>query len=216
MNRTQQKTTQAQADLRDAAAIALKRLSETAGGLDPASAPARNLREALDAVERVLRLAASVDTRYRSLLDAVPDAVTLHDMQGRIIDANRTASRIFGHSLEELCTMSVHDLNPDLSHEHMDTLRLTMQLGRTMTVDTTNIRGDGSRFPAEVHSNSFLDGNQLRIVAIARDVTLRRQAEHALRSSEERYRLLLETMDQGVLVQDGAGRVVSANPVAER
>ena len=216
MKRTQQDTTQAQADLRDAAAVALKRLAEAAGALDPASAPARNLREAIEAVERVLRLAASVDTRYRSLLDAVPDAVTLHDMQGRILDANKTAARNFGHSHEELCTMSVYDLNPDLPPEHMDTLRLTMQLGRTMTVDTTNIRGDGTRFPVEVHSNTFLDGNHLRIVAIARDITRRQRAEHALRSSEERYRLLLDTIDQGIVVQDGSGRIVSANPVAER
>jgi PAS domain S-box-containing protein len=56
----------------------------------------------------------------------------------------------------------------------------------------------------------------LRALAEAEEQRLRRQAEEALRSSEERYRHLFESMEQGVVYQAADGRIVSANPAAER
>ena len=56
-----------------------------------------------------------------------------------------------------------------------------------------------------------------RLVAvegIARDVTARKQAEEALKRSEERHRALFETMTQGVIYYDGEGRITAANPAA--
>jgi PAS domain S-box-containing protein len=47
-------------------------------------------------------------------------------------------------------------------------------------------------------------------------ITERKRAEEAQKISEERYRNLFETMSQGVVYQDGDGRIISANPAAER
>jgi diguanylate cyclase (GGDEF)-like protein/PAS domain S-box-containing protein len=157
-----------------------------------------------------------VAARYRNLLDGVPDAVTVHDAQGRILDANRAACDAFGQPLDRLRGMDVHDLNPTLTSSHMDDLWRTFQLGHAVTVETVNAHSDGRRFPVEVHSNAFEDGSGRRIVAVARDISLRKQAEGALRSSEERYRRLLDAIDKGILVQDRDGRVVSANAAAAR
>ena len=202
--------------LREVADLALARIAEALGGLDPSSDPARSLRQAQLDLERMLRDAGSIESRYRSLLDAVPDAVTLHDRNGRILEANETACRSYGYPRERLRAMGVRDLNPALPPDHMDEVWRTFRLGQTVTVETANVRGDGSVFPVEVHSSAFLDGNEKRVVAIARDITLRKQAEDALRSSESRYRQLLDSIDKGILVQDREGHVLSANAAAER
>ncbi|HET9484463.1 MAG TPA: diguanylate cyclase, partial [Xanthomonadales bacterium] len=206
----------AQAGLRLVAESELARVAEALAALDANGEPARNLRRAQDELERLLRGAETLESRYRGVLDAVPDAVTIHDRVGRIVDANRTACQIFGTTLDHLRQMTVHDLNPDLPPGHMDEVWRTFRIGQSVTVETTNVRADGTRFPVEVHSNAFQDGNDKRIVAVSRDITLRKQAEYALRSSEERYHLLLDTIDKGILVQDADGRIVSANAAAAR
>ncbi len=61
------------------------------------------------------------------------------------------------------------------------------------------------------------DGGRLvAIEGIARDVTARKEAEEALRQSEERHRALFETMTQGVVYYDGEGNVTAANPAATK
>ncbi|HET7844858.1 MAG TPA: EAL domain-containing protein [Xanthomonadales bacterium] len=202
--------------MREACEAASARIEQALAALPPETPAAQALRRAREDIERVARGHETVAARYRSLLDAVPDAVTVHDAQGRILDANRTACESFGFPLQRLRELSVHDLNPTLPPGHMDELWRTFQLGQAVTVETTNIRADGRRFPVEVHSNAFEDGSGRRVVAVARDITLRKQAESALRSSEERYRLLLDAVDKGILVQDRDGHVLSANAAAAR
>ena len=181
---------------------------------DPlAQSALRHARQTLDLLERNSEANA---TRYRSLIDAVPDAVTLHEEGGRILEANAAAAQIYGYSQDQLRHMSVYDLNPDLPRQHMSEVMGTFQLGRTVTVETTNRRRDGTIFPVEVHSNLYIDGDQRRIVAVARDISRRHEADAELRASEQRYRALLHAMDKGVLVQDSEGRIVSVNPAGCR
>ena len=81
--------------------------------------------------------------------------------------------------------MDVHDLNPDLPRDHMREVMRTCQPGKTFSVETVNCRADGTRFPVEVNSNAFRDGEQWLVVAVARDVTARVESERKLRASAE-------------------------------
>jgi PAS domain S-box-containing protein len=60
------------------------------------------------------------------------------------------------------------------------------------------------------------EGNLTNVVCQWVNVTERKQAEDALWESEEKHRILFETMAQGVVYQDVEGRIISANPAAER
>lgn len=183
-------------------------------GDDPLVADA--VAAARHAIEHVERNAEAVAARYRSLIDAVPDAVTLHDETGRILEANDAACAVYGYPLERLKQLTVFDLNPDLSPSRLNDVLVSVRPGQSDTVETTNRRADGTTFPVEVRSNVYIDGDARRIVAIVRDITNRHAADRELHASEARYRGLLRAMDKGVLVQDAHGRIVSVNPAGCR
>lgn len=208
--------TSTQATMKQAWEDAIARLADAIAALavdEPAALPLRRARERIEAL---LRASDALESRYRSLLDAVPEAVTVHDGFGRILEANKTAESVYGHPLAKLRRMRVQDLNPSLPDDHMELVFRTFQVGRTETVETTNRHADGHYFPIEVHSRMFLDGEEMRIIAVARDISARHAAERELRDSERRYRELLDAIDKGILVHDRDGRVRSANAAAER
>lgn len=174
------------------------------------------LDEAIGQLCALSRTSEASLARYRNLIDAVPDAVTLFDAEGAIIDANAAATRIYGYPVETLRTMNVHDLNPSLPPRHMQRLWATLDMSQSITEVTLNRRADGHTFPIEVHSRAYVDDGQRRVIAVARDISERRHTEAELRDSQARYVTLLQAMDKGVLVQDERGLLVSANAAACR
>jgi PAS domain S-box-containing protein len=80
---------------------------------------------------------------------------------------------------------------------------------------------DGSMKWIEAHGIATFEGEEsarraISFVGTVADITERKRAEEALRESEERHRLLAETMLQGVVHQDADGRIIAMNPAAER
>ena len=154
----------------------------------PAEAPgAAELREAQAALRSLGEQAASVQQRYVGLINALPDAVTLLDTDGRILDANDAACRSFRRSREEMLTLGVRDLNPNLPANRLAEIA-NVPVGESFSVETENVRSDGTAFPVEVHSAVFVDRGERRIIAVARDMTARKAVESSLREAEARQR----------------------------
>ena len=147
--------------------------------------------------------------RYVALFDAVPDPVSILSETGIVLDLNKAGVTAYQRPREAIVGQPIETLNPDLPRDHLDPVWETIKRGETYVIEVTNMRGDGSRFPVEVHSAGFqLDGKPC-IVAVARDLSGRWQAE-------SRYRLLMESIDKGVVLFDHDRRIVSANPAAHR
>ncbi|MCW4455129.1 EAL domain-containing protein [Flavobacterium sp. MXW15] len=169
----------------------------------------RLLQAARDALREAMTDRRSAQLRYAALFDAVPDPVSILSETGTVLDLNKAGIRAYGRPREDIVGQPIENLNPDLPSDHLEPVWESLNRGQTYVIEVTNMRGDGSRFPVEVHSAGFEHEGRKCIVAVARDLSGRWQAE-------SRYRLLMESIDKGVLLFDREFRVVSANPAAHR
>lgn len=172
-------------------------------------ADAMLLQELLACLQGLQREADSLRLRYDSLFDAVPDPVSILDAQGHILDINRAGVNAYQRPRAEIVGKPVHVINPDLPSDHMRPVLEALARDETHVVEVDNMRADGSRFPVEVHSATLHDGPHRHVIAVARDLSRRREAEL-------NYHALLVAIDTGVLFQGFDGRVLSANPTAYR
>lgn len=118
----------------------------------------------------------------RSLFENASQAILTADREGRVVDANQTAQRLFGYGVAELTGLSVDMLLPErFRSRHVDhragyALRpLTRPMGQGM--DLVAVRKDGSEFPVEI-SLSYVAEHQSGGVAMAfiSDITARKKA----------------------------------------
>jgi len=185
----------------DATIAALRRALDEPGLSDSLRA---TLTDAIDALHR-----RGDGSLYRAAFDAIPDLVTVLDEVGTVIEINREGTRAHRRIREEIVGQPIHVLNPELPREHLAPVWESLNRGDSYIIEVTNKRGDGTRFPVEVHSAGFEHEGQRRIIAVARDLSSRAD-------TELRFRELVESIDRGVIVQDHSLRIIYANSAAMR
>ncbi len=169
----------------------------------------RQLRSDSDA------LAAS-EARFRTLAEQATDSIFLHDIEGRFVDVNQQACATLGYSRDELLGMTVTDIDVDYAPDQARALWNGLKPGVPVTVEGRHRRKDGSVFPVEVRIGLFHLDQKTFGLAIARDITERKQAEETLRRNEQTFRATISAIAEGIVMQDAADEILVCNAAAER
>ena len=162
-----------------------------------------------DAVRR-----AQNEKRFRGLLEAAPDGMVIVDQEGTIVMVNAQMEKLFGYSREEVLGQRVEKLVParfqDVHPFHRSQYEENPR-ARPMGADLElyALREDGSEFPVEISLSPMESQEDNLIIAAIRDITDRKRAE-------EKFRGLLESAPDAMVVVDQQGTIQLVNSQTEK
>jgi diguanylate cyclase (GGDEF)-like protein/PAS domain S-box-containing protein len=156
------------------------------------------------------------EMRYRTLFDSAADAIFVHDLRGRFLDVNAVACNRYGYSKEEFMQMNPQDIMTTKQVKHLVQRVDEIRKQGYFLYETTHQRRDGTSIPTEVSSQIVEYRGRPVVLSLARNITERKQAEKALRASENRLRKFFEAIPEGVIVHDEGGNILYANDVAAK
>jgi two-component system sensor kinase FixL len=169
--------------------------------------------------------AASLATARAERLDAIinttVDGIIVIDAKGRIEAFNRGAERLFGYPASEVVGRNVSMLMPSPYHEEHDRyLERYLTTGEARIIgigrEVTGRRRDGSQFPLHLSVGEMAIGGERKFTGMLHDLSQRVRLEEQLRASEARWRAVIDSAVDGIVVIDEHGRIETFNPAARR
>ena len=166
-------------------------------------------------VGQVQELLCGSEDKYRTVLQNIAELYYEVDLTGNLIVFNDSMSKILGYSKDELIGMNNRQyMDEETAKRVYQTFNMVYQTGiPAKAFDWALIGRDGAKRIVETSVSLMHDstGQAIGFYAIGRDVTERKQAEAALRESEERYRTILHSIEEFYYEVDLAGNLTFFN-----
>lgn len=174
------------------------------------------LRFLMAQYQSAIQKAREEGERYRAIINASPDAISLIDLQGNNLMTNLKGVEIHQYDdLNELLSINVFELvHPSDMEKVHEGIQIMLQEGMIKDfVVRLKRKRDNSYFPAELCGAVISDenGNPSGYIVITRDIEQRLQAEEALRQSESKFRSIFDSAPIGMAITDLEGRYISVN-----
>jgi len=165
-------------------------------------------------LERQANVLGKAEQKFRSLLEAAPDAMIISSEDGRINLVNSQVEAMFGFAREELIGRSILALVPEWTGS---SIAAPGSSAASVHRELWGRSKDQVEFPIEISVSPLQTEDGLLLISALRDVTERRKADRALLESEAKFRLLVENVvDYAIFMLDPDGYIVSWNAGAER
>jgi PAS domain S-box-containing protein len=137
------------------------------------------------------------EARQGAMIEAALDAIIFMDHAGRILEFNPAAERTFGYKREDVLGREMPELiiPPALRESHRRGMERHLATGETHVlgrrIEITGMRADGSEFPIELAIARISSNGPPVFTGFIRDITERKKAEHELRGTQERLRMVV-------------------------
>jgi two-component system, cell cycle sensor histidine kinase and response regulator CckA len=158
------------------------------------------------------------EERYRGIIDSIEEGYVENDLKGKVMFLNEAACRMVGYDHDEMIGMHYRQYStPETAQQMFEVFHRIYETGiPERMIDYEVIRKDRS---VRIHEMSAAllrgpSGNPVGFRALARDVTERRKAEADLRKREERYRNILDSMEEAYFEVDLTGKLTFFNTTA--
>ena len=154
-----------------------------------------------------------------AIVESSDDAIIAKNLDGIILSWNRGAERMYGYSAREAIGRPIAFLIPSEQHDEFDEILNNVRADRGVAhLQTRRLTSDGRMLDVSLTVSPIKDSAGVVVGAstIARDITDAKRIEQALKDSEARWRTIIESAVDGIVVIDARGRVEAFNRAAER
>jgi len=145
--------------------------------------------------KQLKRASQESEERYHTLFEYAVDAIFFESDKEEIVEVNQRACDMFGYSRDELMKMKTSQLY--LASDSGHSIYSNPALGSEVPIEMTGVHKNGSKLSLEYTITPLISGKQTVFMLIIRDITDRKMAEKALQESEEKYRTILENIEDG-------------------
>lgn len=160
------------------------------------------------------------EEKCRKILSSSPDAITVTDLDGKIVECNQATLDIHGFSMkEELIARNAFELIASKDHERAsENLKKTLEQGYIGNLEYTFLTKDGREFPAELSVSLIRDtiGNPMLFVGITKDITQRKVTEEELNKYREHLEeLVIERTSEIKKINEQLRREIAEREMVE-
>ncbi len=158
------------------------------------------------------------DEKYRTFFENATDFFYIHDFQGNMIETNLVSKMYTSYTVEDLARMNIKDIMPDSYKAVFDGyIARTLEEGKGEGIISI-LNKDGHERVIEYRNIVVRDshGNPLHVQGSGRDITESIKAQRALKLSEERYRNILDSIEEGYFEVDLTGNFTFFNQALSR
>jgi len=176
----------------------------------------KDLIKTVKELKKELLKKESLEERLNLLLLAVEqsnESIAISDKDGDLIFTNNAFAKMHGYSSEELEGKNLSIFHTPEQLASVETANLELKHTGRFKGEIWHVKCDGTIFPTLMYNSLIRDeeNKPIGMMATLRDISDIKQSEKALRESEKRNRRLVETMNDGIGIQDENGLIVYVN-----
>ncbi|MHA2204519.1 MAG: PAS domain S-box protein [Candidatus Thorarchaeota archaeon] len=151
------------------------------------------------------------EAKYSQLFIRSNDAIFLHDLDGRIIDANDRALQLFQFSISDMLQLNIAELHPESVLEASAKAFTNIVKEESVRFEIEFKKKNGEIFTADVSANLISIAGERVVQGIVRDITEKKMAETALRESQEQFSMFANTVPGPVFIKDKDSNIIYVN-----
>ncbi len=151
------------------------------------------------------------EKKYRTLIELIDVGIQIETVEGRILECNTAAAKIYGYTKKEMIDLTLADLVPEEFAKKIPKVVTEKEATQGIFVSRISKKKDGTIFPTEIATKIVNIGGKPRLIVYVRDITRRKKAEKKLRKARKMFTSLFNSSPEALVYEDEKSSILNIN-----